>query len=589
MQRMRKICVAGLFLVVLGLGGCAEIADENGKAGSSVSEDERFEAYTREVFCSEVSANAVSLHYTLKYPQEYGIESAPAVYGTVVTDEQAVKAGVENMEKALITFEKNKLSVENQITYDVLQSYLDSAERSAEYLWYDEPLGTVSGVQTQLPVVLSEYRFYEKEDADTYLDLMRSTGTYFDEVIAFERGKSEKGLFMSEKLADAVIEQCQAFLDMGNGNYLYSTFVERMRESGKFTEEEMGEYTKKNAQVIEEVVCPAYERLMAAVRELKGTGKNEEGLCGLPQGQEYYQMLVDQSVGTKESIVQLEELTRRQMEDDITAMEGVLGAKVEEAKESAADMKQGTAELILKKLSDGIEKAFPETPDTTLEVKYVPKEMEEHLSPAFYMIPAIDNSRENVIYINQGQMRDDLTLFTTLAHEGYPGHLYQTTYFADSDPDLIRYLIAPDGYVEGWATYCELFSYSYADTVNPLLNTLAQANYATILCLYAKCDLGINALGWTENDVASYIADFGFTDKNVAHEMYLSMVSNPGNYCKYVLGWIGFSELKKEARAQTGSAFSNPDFHKYILDMGSVPFDMLFDRLEDWCSVQSAQ
>ena len=130
------------------------------------------------------------------------------------------------------------------------------------------------------------------------------------------------------------------------------------------------------------------------------------------------------------------------------------------------------------------------------------------------------------------------------------------------------------------ATYCELFSYSYADTGNTLLNTLAQANYATILCLYAKCDLGINALGWTESDVASYIADFGFTDKSVAHEMMQSMVSNPGNYCKYVLGWIGFSELKKEAQKQTGSAFSNLDFHKYILDMGSVPFDMLFDRLE---------
>ena len=200
---------------------------------------------------------------------------------------------------------------------------------------------------------------------------------------------------------------------------------------------------------MEEVVCPAYERLMAAVRELKGTGKNEEGLCGLPQGQEYYQMLVDQSVGTNESIVQLEELTRGQMEDDITAMEEVLGAKVEEAKESAADMKQGTAELILKKLSDGIEKAFPETPDTTLEVKYVPKEMEEHLSPAFYMIPAIDNSRENVIYINQGQMRDDLTLFTTLAHEGYPGHLYQTIFYESTDPDPVRSIFNFGGYVEG--------------------------------------------------------------------------------------------------------------------------------------------
>ena len=248
MQRMRKICVAGLFLVVLGLGGCAEIADGNGKAGSSVSEDERFEAYTREVFCSEVSANAVSLHYTLKYPQEYGIESAPAVYGTVVTDEQAVKAGVENMEKALITFEKNKLSVENQITYDVLKSYLDSAEKSAEYLWYDEPLGTVSGVQTQLPVVLSEYRFYEKEDADTYLDLMRSTGNYFDEVIAFERGKSEKGLFMSEKMADAWKIKLYATDDMKilevhpdinsdfrypkNGRRKFKSYVESLKNKG---------------------------------------------------------------------------------------------------------------------------------------------------------------------------------------------------------------------------------------------------------------------------------------------------------------------------------------------------------------------
>ena len=580
MQRMRKICVAGLFLVVLGFGGCAEIADENGKAGSSVSEDERFEAYTREVFCSEVSANAVSLHYTLKYPQEYGIESAPAVYGTVVTDEQAVKAGVENMEKALITFEKNKLSVENQITYDVLQSYLDSAERSAEYLWYDEPLGTVSGVQTQLPVVLSEYRFYEKEDADTYLDLMRSTGNYFDEVIAFERGKSEKGLFMSEKLADAVIEQCQAFLDMGNGNYLYSTFVERMRESGKFTEEEMGEYTKKNAQVIEEVVCPAYERLMAAVRELKGTGKNEEGLCGLPQGQEYYQVLVDQSVGTKESIVQLEELTRRQMEDDITAMEGVLGAKVEEAKESAADMKQGTAELILKKLSDGIEKAFPETPDTTLEVKYVPKEMEEHLSPAFYMIPAIDNSRENVIYINQGQMRDDLSLFTTLAHEGYPGHLYQTVNYSATKHPPIRDLLSFGGYTEGWATYCEMLSYYYSPLSHDMA-TLLQHNASVILGLYALADMGIHYDGWTLAETVAFFRTYGITNEKTIEDIFDLIVADPGNYLKYYIGYVEFLELKKLAIKTWGDDFTQNQFHQCILDTGPAPFEILQKQIKN--------
>lgn len=463
MQRMRKICVAGLFLVVLGFGGCAEIADENGKAGSSVSEDERFEAYTREVFCSEVSANAVSLHYTLKYPQEYGIESAPAVYGTVVTDEQAVKAGVENMEKALITFEKNKLSVENQITYDVLQSYLDSAERSAEYLWYDEPLGTVSGVQTQLPVVLSEYRFYEKE---------------------------------------------------------------------------------------------------------------EEGLCGLPQGQEYYQVLVDQSVGTKESIVQLEELTRRQMEDDITAMEGVLGAKVEEAKESAADMKQGTAELILKKLSDGIEKAFPETPDTTLEVKYVPKEMEEHLSPAFYMIPAIDNSRENVIYINQGQMRDDLSLFTTLAHEGYPGHLYQTIFYESTDPDPVRSIFNFGGYVEGWATYAEMCSY-YLTPLPKEQATILQKNGSVILALYALADMGIHYDGWSRIDTTAFFAKYGISDAETIQKIYDLILGSPGNYLKYYIGYVKFLELKKCWAEKMGEDFSQKEFHRAVLSVGPAPFDVV--------------
>ena len=36
------------------------------------------------------------------------------------------------------------------------------------------------------------------------------------------------------------------------------------------------------------------------------------------------------------------------------------------------------------------------------------------------MIPAIDNTSENVIYINNGHLTDNLSLFTTLAHEATP-------------------------------------------------------------------------------------------------------------------------------------------------------------------------
>jgi uncharacterized protein (DUF885 family) len=195
-------------------------------------------------------------------------------------------------------------------------------------------------------------------------------------------------------------------------------------------------------------------------------------------------------------------------------------------------------------------------------------------------MPQLDNLSQNSIYINPSSTSDD-ELYPTLAHEGYPGHLYQTTYFANTNPDLVRYIIEPNGYVEGWATYCELFSYSYADT-DKSLALLAQANYAIVLCLYAKCDIGINYYSWTETDVYNYISQYGFSDKSTANSMYEAMVSNPGNYCNYVLGWIGFSELKKEAMNLSGSSFTNSDFHKYILDMGAVPFDMLFEGISEW-------
>ena len=82
---------------------------------------------------------------------------------------------------------------------------------------YEEPLGLVSGVQTQLPVVLSEYRFYDKEDVEVYLALVRQTEEYFEEIMIFEKKKAEMGLFMPDQAVETVIGQCRAFLEMGNG------------------------------------------------------------------------------------------------------------------------------------------------------------------------------------------------------------------------------------------------------------------------------------------------------------------------------------------------------------------------------------
>lgn len=560
-----RLCI---FLAICILTFCACASRQ------SDDQNDRFEHYTEALFCREVSSNTISLHYTLKNPEDFGIEETGIVLGNFESDPDEVKAMAENMEQKLKEFTYNELDTQNRITFDILQYQNRVMEKSAEYILYEEPLGLVSGIQTQFPVVLSEYRFYDREDVETYIKLLKKSGEYFDSLIVFERKKADAGLFMADYALDEVIRQCRAFLDMGEGNYLYSTFADRIEGVEELTEEEKSEYIQDNALAVSDYVLPAYEKLSAALEELRGSGNNEKGLVYLPDGKEFYELVVQHSTGSERSVEEMEDLTRRQITDDLEAMEQVLGITTEEAQETAAAMAQHSAKLILSRLQDGITVSFPEPPDTALEVKYVPKEMEEHLSPAFYMIPAIDNTEENVIYINQAQMKDDLTLFTTLAHEGYPGHLYQTIYYESTEPDPLRSIIDFGGYVEGWATYAEMGSY-YLTPLSTEQATLLQKNSSIILGLYALADMGIHYEGWSRMDTISFFSNYGIKDTETVERIYELIIGSPGNYLKYYIGYVEFLELKKEWAEEKGDQFSQKEFHEAVLNVGPSPFEIV--------------
>ena len=557
--------VAGLTgMLLLSACGARKPEDQN----------QKFEEYTKELFCSEVASNTINLHYTLKNPEDYGITGSEVSLGSFESDTDMIKASAENMWQSLQKFSYDGLDLQNRITFDILGYQIKTIERNADYILYEEPLGLVSGVQTQLPVVLSEYRFYDRQDVETYLELLEMTEDYFDSLIKFEREKAEKGLFMADYALDTVLDQCRAFLDMGDGNYLYSTFADRVKDVKELTKEEISDYIQDNALAVSDYIFPAYEKLISVLEELRGTGENEKGLVYLPDGADYYELVVRQSTGSDRSVEEMEDLTRRQMTDDLEAMEQVLGITTEEAQEAAAAMTQDSAELILSKLQDGIKEAFPEAPDTALEIKYVPEEMEEHLSPAFYMIPAIDNTEENVIYINRAHMNDDLTLFTTLAHEGYPGHLYQTVYYENTDPDPIRSVMDFGGYVEGWATYAEMGSY-YLTPLSKEQAVLLQKNSSIILGLYALADMGIHYEGWSRMDTVAFFSNYGITDAETIERIYELIIGSPGNYLKYYIGYVEFLELKKDWAEEKGTGFSQKEFHEAVLEVGPAPFDIV--------------
>lgn len=542
------------------------------------SSDRQFRTFTRSLFQTEVSANTISLHYTLRSPSDYGIADIPATYGNLSSDPIAAKASVRNVLSSLQEFDPGTLSSENALTFKILDTYLKNASTGTDYLLYQEPLGSVSGIHTQLPVLLSEYSFYDTQDVETYLALLKETPSYFDSVIRFEQKKAASGLFMPDYQADSVLDTCQSFIDMGKENYLVSTFNERIASLDLLPENKKDSFQKENMKLVTEEIYPAYQNLITAIKSLKGKGMNEQGLSHFPYGKKYYEYLVRQTTGCNESISRLRLMTRAQILEDLSAMQKIL-FPADAALTQASVLEQTSPDSMLDDLRSKITNTFPKIPDVDFQVKYVPESMQDYLSPAFYMIPAIDNLTENVIYINNGQTTSGLNLYTTLAHEGYPGHLYQTVYFSASEPDPIRSILDFGGYVEGWATYAEMMSYYLA----PLPKTeasLLQKNSSVILGLYALADMGIHYDGWSVTDTVRFFSDYGINDPNAVQSVYKLIIGSPANYLKYYIGYLKFYELKKEMADALGNQFSQKEFHRAVLDVGPAPFEIVYDEVE---------
>ena len=542
------------------------------------SSDRQFRTFTRSLFQTEVSANTISLHYTLRSPSDYGIADIPATYGSLSSDPVAAKASVRNVLSSLQEFDPGTLSSENALTFKILDTYLENASTGTDYLLYQEPLGPVSGIHTQLPVLLSEYSFYDTQDVETYLALLKETPSYFDSVIRFEQKKAASGLFMPDYQADSVLDTCQSFIDMGKENYLVSTFNERIASLDLLPENKKDSFRKENMKLVTEEIYPAYQNLITAIKSLKGKGTNEQGLSHFPYGKKYYEYLVRQTTGCNESVSRLRLMTRAQILEDLNAMQKVL-FPADAALTQASVLEQTPPDSMLDDLRSKITDTFPEIPDVDFQVKYVPESMQDYLSPAFYMIPAIDNLTENVIYINNGQTTSGLNLYTTLAHEGYPGHLYQTVYFSASEPDPIRSILDFGGYVEGWATYAEMMSY-YLAPLSKTEASLLQKNSSVILGLYALADMGIHYDGWSVTDTVRFFSDYGINDANAVQSVYELIIGSPANYLKYYIGYLKFYELKKEMADALGNQFSQKEFHRAVLDVGPAPFEIVYDEVE---------
>ncbi|MBE5780970.1 MAG: DUF885 domain-containing protein [Clostridiales bacterium] len=558
-----------------------------GGTQSSQSESERFAAYLDELYLEELSGtDLLSLQFTLSHPEELGITISGAPLGELSREdyEAAAKESAEEVKK-LKSFDRSQLTPTEQVDYDALLWQLEINAENGEYALLMECCSPMQGVQANLPNMLVEFPIRDEGDIKDYLLVLEDVDDYFKQVIAFEKEKSAAGYFMSEGNAQGVIDSCKEFTRNKEDHFMILAFNDRIDGFDWLTAEQKAAYKESNRQSVLNTVIPAYEELMECFTELKSTGKNPGGLCGFEGGKEYYQNIVKEKTGsekTPEEIITL-------LEDEMDAiMERMLllalghSSEVLNMYDAAPDVTD--PEEILVALEERMKKNYPEIGKVQYRLNYVHPTMEDSTNPAFYFVPPLDAAEENNIYLNRKYTEDDPRyLFSTLAHEGYPGHLYQMNYFFASDAHPIRKGILNQlGYVEGWATYVENDSY-YLMGLDDVTAELLQLDNRFSWALQCRLDIGINYEGWDVDDVEEALAAYlGDNAEEMAQTMMDVCSADPGIYLSYYVGYLEFMELKEYAMEQLGDGFDLVTFHKAILDVGAAPFKNVREAVKQY-------
>ena len=562
-----------------------------GQAATQTSlKQKKFDRFLNSCFREYAAENTVTLHFKLSNPSAYGIKvPVSPTYGDLSSDtlKKNCSRSKELLQK-LYTFPTSSLTKKQKLTWQIFQDYLNESIMNEKYILYSSPLGT-NGLQSEIPVTLSEYRLDNEKDIKDYLSLVNQVPELFTQILDFEQERRNAGIISPSFVISDTIDQIDQFLNASEeNNLLIQSFEERLAEVESLSKDQKASYIANNRLLVTDKVLPAYKSLKTSLQTYINESKNtssKERLCEYKNGQDYYKFLLMSNVGTDFSPEDCITILESQLKNTVKDISSLTAKNKDLYTEylSAAPALSAPKEIMNTLKNDSLVE-FPEIKNISCQLKNVPDALSGTSACAFYLVPPIDSTKDNIIYINKSRV-DSNELFSTLAHEGYPGHLYQTNYFLNTNPSPLRTFLHCAGYDEGWGTYAQLYSYNFIEFKNvdeqttTQLRQLYRDNDLLSLSLSSLSDLYVNYKNYDENALANYLQTYGI-DKDGAQKLYRYVIENPTTYLSYSIGCYELDQLKQTMADSLGKAFKISDFHEAVLNVGSCNFSILRQEIE---------
>ena len=589
-KRAAALSMTAVLLLTTACGKTGGSRNGTGSAGSG-SGDPEFDEFLENLFIEEMEDNTLNLHFTLKDPSLYGLEDMEPTLGDLTDRDFAnMEEDFEDLKetfKELESYDYDDLSDKQKLTYDILHKYMERELDMEDCKYEGTIFGIVTGVQSNMPLNMSLYEFYNQDDVEDYLALMDQMDDYFDYCTDYEAYRTEQGFGMSDVMIDDAVEQCETFLEHREDNYLITTFDHKI-DAMDLSDSEKEAYKDRNKNVVLNVMIPAYEDTIDALNALKGKSKDLGGICNYEDGKRYYEYILARKSGSSKTPEEMEQTLLEVMDDATEMMYDVYANAPEVYMEYYGDENFQVAGLeepeeFLEYYKSQMVEAFPTPPAVNYTISDIDPAIADIVSPAFCVTPCIDDYTNGVIQVNRSEDNHSSgSLSSTYAHEGYPGHLYQMTYFLSQDPYPIRNCLNFLGYDEGWAVYVEMRSYNLIDYTNydsKYVREMYICNELLNMSLSCLIDLYVNYYGYSVEEIADFMNENGYNG-DMAEELYYMMVEEPGYYPQYFMGYLEYCELRDYAKDRLGSDFDEVEYHKVILETGPCDFDTLRSQMD---------
>lgn len=524
----------------------------------------------------------LELHFIFENPENFGV-LRELNFGSIEDGDEyyAEYAGMcKQYRERLNGIDYNALTDGQKLNYNRLAHELEAGLK-----YQDLKTNTYCGLFSinnnaisNLSTIVTEYAILNRKDAEDLIAALDTLPEYLDKVIeAARKSYITDGCLLTDGMIDEVTGKVDDLLVTENNPWA-DAFAENLKQAG-LGESEYQELVETFRNKLFSNVFPALKKFGEEAEKMRANVSKEPfGMCKLPGGKEFFEFLAQETVGVSMNGYQMLEYMQKRFDSELTEWQKVVYSDLSILSRYPYDgYRELDAEKILNSLKEYIKNDYPAIPDTEFIVSALPKALQIPGVLAYFLSPQYDNQGRKVIRFNPSGVTEDdgASFFSTLAHEGYPGHLYQNEFFANCEGyHPINQIFGYTGYMEGWAVIAGQEAYKYI-IPDEKLAFITAGDYNLSMEMISITAIGVHYAGWNADDVKAFLKPYGFAQ--FAESFYEEVLADPVVYLPYTFGRCLMLDTMDKLKEK---GYTDLEAKTAILNMGPCTFDVLWKNLD---------